>query len=78
MRDLLSCITSYEALDPGRNRFTETAESNLESDDLVDPNAVTSSSSSDDAWYLDREAVEGSALQSKRRKNKQKALRLCV
>ena len=78
MRDLLSCITSYEALDPGRNRVTETAESNLERDDLVDPNAVISSSSSDNECYLDREAIEDSALQSKRRENKQKALRLCV
>ena len=48
LRDLLISITSYEAPDPGRIRVTEIAESDIESDDLVDPNAVTSSSSSDD------------------------------
>ena len=75
LRDLLNSITSYEAPDPGRFRVTEIAESDIESDDLVDPNAVTSSSSSDnedDEWYLDREAVEDSAPQSKRRKTNKK------
>ena len=72
LRDLLNSITSYEAPDPGRVRVTEIVESDIESDDLVDPNAVTSSSSSDDEWYLDREAVEDSAPQSKRRKTNKK------
>ena len=72
LRDLLNSITSYEAPDPGRFRVTEIAERDIESDDLVDPNAVTSSSSSDDEWYLDREAVEDSAPQSKRRKTNKK------
>ena len=39
-------------------RVTEIDESDIESDDLVDPNAVTSSSPSDGEWYLDREPVE--------------------
>ena len=72
LRDLLNSITSYEDPDPGRIRVTEIAESDIESDDLVDPNAVTSSSSSDDEWYFDREAVEDSAPQSKRRKTNKK------
>ena len=77
LRDLLNSITSYEAPDPGRIRVTENAESDIESNDLVDPNAVTSSSPSDDDWYLDREAVEDSAPQSKRRKTNKK-LSECV
>ena len=68
MKDLLNSITSYESPDPDRICVTEIAESDIESNDLVDPNAVSSSSPSDDEWYLDREAVEDSALQSKRRK----------
>ena len=48
LRELLNSFTSYEAPDPGRIRVTEIAESDNKSDDLVDPNAVTSSSSSDD------------------------------
>ena len=72
LRDLLNSITSYEAPDPGRVCVTEIAESDIESDDLVDPNAVTSSSPADDEWYLDREAVEDSAPQSKRRKTNKK------
>ena len=44
LRDLLKSITSYEALDPSRIPVTEIAESDIESVDLVDPNAVTSSS----------------------------------
>ena len=72
MRDLLNSITTYEAPDPGRIRVTEIAESDTESDDLVDPNAVTSSSPSDDEWYLDREAVEDSAPLSKIRKTNKK------
>ena len=82
LRDLLKRVTSYEAPDLGRIRVTEIAESNIESDDLVDPNAVTSSSPSDDECYLDREAIEDSAPQSKRKlsqvKNKQKTHRLCI
>ena len=77
LRDLLNSITSYEAPNPGRTRVTNTAESNIGSDDLVDPNAVTSSSSWDDEWYLDREAVEDSPPQSKRRKTNKKLYR-CV
>ena len=89
LRDLLNSITSFEALDPGRIRVTEIAESDIESDDffrskcshfffvLVDPNAVTSSSSLNDEWYLDREANEDSAPQSKRRKTNKK-LKGCV
>ena len=65
LRDLLNRVSSYEAPDPGRIRVTEIAESNIESDDLVDANAVTSSSPSDDERYLDREAVEDSATQSR-------------
>ena len=72
LRDLLNSIPSYEAPDPGRICLTEIAESDIESDDLVDPNAVTFSSPSDDEWYLDREAVEDSAPQSKRRKTNKK------
>ena len=72
LRDLLNSIPSYEAPDPGRISVTEIAESDIESDDLVDPNAVTFSSPSDDEWYLDREAVEDSAPQSKRRKTNKK------
>ena len=68
LRDLLNSITRYEAPDPGRFRVTEIAESDIESDELVDPNAVISSSPSDDEWYLYLEAVEDSAPQSKRRK----------
>ena len=78
LRDLLNIITSYEAPDPGRIRVKEIAESDIESDDLVDPNAVTSSSSSDDEWYLDREAVEDSAPQSKRRKTNKKLKVMCL
>ena len=73
LRDLLNSITSYEAPDPGRIRVSEIAESDIESDHLVDPNAVIFSSSSDDEWYLDREAVEDSAPQSKRRKTNKKS-----
>ena len=72
LRNLLNSITSYESPDPGRIRVTEIVESDIESDDLNDPNAVTSSSPSDDEWYLDREAVEDSAPQSKRRKTNKK------
>ena len=72
LRDLINSITTYEAPDPGRIRVTEIAESDIESDDLVDPNEVTSSSPSDDEWYLDREAVEVSAPLSKRRKTNKK------
>ena len=71
LRDLLRSITSCEAPDPGTIRVTE-IESDSENDDLVDPNAVTSSSPSDDEWYLDREAVEDSAPHSKRRKTNKK------
>ena len=49
LRDLLNSMTSCEAPDPVRIRVTENAESVIESDDLVDPNAVTSPS--DDEWY---------------------------
>ena len=72
LRDLLNSVTSYEAPDPGRIRVTEIAESDIESDGLVDPHAVTSSSPSDDEWYLDREANKDSAPQSKRRKTNKK------
>ena len=72
LRDLLNSITSYETPDPGRVRVTEIAESDIEIYNLVDPNAVTSSSPSDDEWYLDREAIEDSAPQSKRRKTNKK------
>ena len=72
LRDLLNSITSYEAPDPGRIRVTENAETDIAKDDLVDPNAVTSSSPSDEEWHLDREAVEDSAPQSKRRKTNKK------
>ena len=72
LRDLLNSNTRYEAPVPGRIRATEIAESDIESDDLVDPNAVTISSSSDYEWYLDREAVENSAPRSKRRTTNKK------
>ena len=68
LRDLLNSVTSYEAPDPGRVRVMEIAENTIENDGLVDTNAVTSFSSSDDEWFLDREAVEDSAPRSKRRK----------
>ena len=71
LRDLLNVFTNYEAPGPGRIRVTEIAESNIESDGLVNLNAVTSSPS-DDELYLDREAVEKSAPQSKRRKTNKK------
>ena len=77
LRDLLNSITSYEASDLGRIRVTEIGESDSESGDLVDPSTAASSSSSDDEWYLDREAVEDSAPQSKRRKTNKK-LEGCV
>ena len=48
LRDLLNSISSYEPPESGRIRVTEIAESDIESDDLVGPNAVTSASSSDD------------------------------
>ena len=72
LRDLLNRVTSYEAPDPGRTRVTEIDESNIESDDLVDPNAVTSSSPLDDECYFDREAIEDSAPQSKRKRSQVK------
>ena len=50
-------------IDPGRVRVAEIDESDIESDDLVDPNAVNSSSPSDDEMYLDRETIEDSAPQ---------------
>ena len=78
MRDLVNSVTSYEAPDPGGIRVTEIAESAIESDDLVLLNAVTSSLSSDDEWYLDREAVGDSAPPSKRRKTNKKTLKLFV
>ena len=71
LRDLLNVFTNYEAPDPGRFRVTEIAENNIESDGLVDLNAVTSSPS-DDEWYLDRETVEDSAPHSKIRKTNKK------
>ena len=58
MVELLNSVTSYEAPDPGRVRVTEIPESDIKSDDLVYPKANTSSSHSDDEWYVDREAVE--------------------
>ena len=48
LRDILNSVTSYQALDSGWIRVKEIAESDIESDDLVDPSAVTSSSPSDD------------------------------
>ena len=77
LRDLLKSITSYEAPDPGRIRNTEKAESNIESDDSVDPKAVTSSLSSDDEWDLVLEAVEDSSPQSKRRKTNKNSKVVC-
>ena len=53
MRDLVNRVTSYEVPDPGRIRVTEIAERNIEIDELVNPNTVTSSSFSDDERYLD-------------------------
>ena len=47
LRDILNSVTSYEAPDSGKIRVKENAESDIESDDLVDPNGVTSSSPSD-------------------------------
>ena len=78
LRNLLNSVTSYEAPDPGRVRVTEIAENTIENDGLVDTNAVTFFSSSDDEWYRDREAVEDSTPPSKRRKINLKTLKLCV
>ena len=47
LRDLLNSFTSYDAPFPRRIRVTETAESDIKSDDLVNPIAVTSS---DNEW----------------------------
>ena len=48
LRDLLNSVSSYQAPDSGWIRVKEIAESDIESNDLVDPSAVTSSSPSDD------------------------------
>ena len=74
LRDMLNSVTSNEVLDPGRIRVIEIAEGDIESDELVDPNEVTPFSPSDHEWYLDREAVENSATQSKRHKTIKKLL----
>ena len=50
LRDILNSVTSYEAPDSGKICVKESAESDIESDDLVDPNGVTSSSPSDHEW----------------------------
>ena len=47
LRDLLNSFTNYDIPFPGRIRVTETAESDIKSDDLVNPIAVTSS---DNEW----------------------------
>ena len=71
-RDLLNTVKNYETPDPGRIRVMQNAESDIKSDYLTDPNAATSSSSSGDEWYLDREVIEDTALPSKSSKTLQK------
>ena len=66
----MSSASNCEAPDPGRFLSLELSESDIESDELIDP--VTSSQSSKYERSFKREAVEDIAPLSKRRKTNTK------
>ena len=71
--DLMSAASNeieFQTPDPGFARLDQIHESDLDSDDIADLSAETSSSESSDNSFLDREAVEDVPTQPKRFRRK--------